>query len=166
MEKKLFVVFTSLLLFCGGVFAQKKIEYTVRANMVLQDGSVNATAGALLNENVVLGIGSGWGQLFRPQGPGGSRIGQRLTFYAYNRLYFPLGNKRKVFLYSDQLLGGLWLYKIEPFHEKSGKLTYDKPLQWYYSWQPGVAFRIRGESNVFLGISLGPTFGLHAGLTF
>ena len=88
MEKKLFVVFTSLLLFCGGVFAQKKIEYTVRANMVLQDGSVNATAGALLNENVVLGIGSGWGQVFRPQGPGGSRIGQRLTFYAYNRLYF------------------------------------------------------------------------------
>lgn len=166
MKQKLFIAVVFILVFCGISFAQKKSEYTVRANLMLLDCSVNATAGVFTNDDVVLGIGSGWGQVFRPQGPGGSRIGQRLTFYAYNRLYFPLGNKRKVFLYSDQLLGGLWLYKIEPFHEKSGELTYDKPLQWYYSWQPGVAFRTRGESNVFLGISLGPTFGLHAGLTF
>ena len=158
MEKKLFIVLASLFILCGSVFAQKKMEYTVRANVMLKDCSVNATAGALLNENAVLGIGSGWGQLFRPQAEGKSLVGQRLTFYAYNRLYLPLGGKRKVFLYSDQILGGMWVYKA----------SYDenKPLKWYYSWQPGIAFRTWGESNVFIGLSFGPTVGVHAGLTF
>ena len=97
------------LCFCGITFGQKKSEFTVRANVMLMDCSVNATAGVFTNED------------------------------------------------SDLMLGGMWVYK---------NAEDNKSLRWYYSWQPGVAFRTRGESNVFLGISLGPTFGLHAGLTF
>ena len=157
MKQKLFIAVVFILVFCGISFAQKNSEYTVRANLMLLDCSVNATAGVFTNDDVVLGIGSGWGQVFRTQAEGASIVGQRLTFYAYHRLYIPLGTRRNVFVYSDLMLGGMWVYK---------NAEDNKSLRWYYSWQPGVAFRTRGESNVFLGISLGPTFGLHAGLAF
>ena len=161
MEKKLFVVFASLFILCGSVFAQKKMEYTVRANVMLMDCSVNATGGFFVDQNLVLGLGAGWGQEFRPY----ACVGQRATFYAYKRIYIPLGQKRKVFLYSDLMAGGIYVYdrKMGDFNQGYAN---EKNLRGYISWQPGVAFRTWGESNVFIGLSFGPTFGVHAGITF
>lgn len=167
MEKKLFVVFTSLLLFCGGVFAQKKMEYTIRVNVMLGDCSANATAGALLSENVVLGVGAGWGHAFHRYNSEWYDIGQRFTLYSYNRFYIPLGNKRKVFLYSDQIFGSTLVYNPRSYN--SNRDLYSlmaSDLQWYFSWQPGIAFRYWEECNAFLGLSVGPTLGFHVGLTF
>jgi len=161
MNKRLFICVLSLFLFAAVSYGQKKTEYTVRANVMLMDCSVNATGGFFVDQNLVLGLGAGWGQEFRPY----HCVGQRATFYAYQRIYIPLGQKRKVFLYSDLMVGGIYVYDRKMGDSNQGYAN-EKNLRGYISWQPGVAIRTWGETKVFLGISLGPTFGLHGGLSF
>ena len=40
------------------------------------------------------------------------------------------------------------------------------PGDWKFwgSWQPGIAFHLWGKSNFFIGLSIGPTIGAHAGI--
>lgn len=142
-------------------------EFTLRANVMLLDGSVNLTAGYRTSARKVFGVGAGWGQHFIfPTDHPGTYPGQRLSFYLYHRHYLPLGNKQQFSLYSDLMAGGMWVYKV-PDNHLDDEFASLRPgdWRWWLSWQPGIAVRTWGRSNLFLGLSIGPTIGFHGGIT-
>lgn len=182
MKTRLFFVTVLAVLFSFPAAAQKP-EFTVRANVALLDCSVNLTGGIQTTEDMVFGLGAGWGQHFfiyssDPAGTGlGRRTGQRLSLYLYHRLYVPMGKSDRFSFYGDIMAGGLYVYKMsgdnpmtdypsQPGDElwwltlKPGKLC------WYLSWQPGIAIRLWEKTNFFAGLSVGPSIGFHSGITF
>ena len=151
-----------------------KPEFTLRANAVLFDGSAILTGGVRTSQNKVFGLGLGWGQQFFKFDPETSAVGQRINIVAYHRHYIPLGHRKNFSLYSDIMLGASCIYKMSAWYMEQGIVDYPGaeprfpvlPGDWSFwpSWQPGIAFHMWGKSNIFLGLSIGPTFGLHAGL--
>lgn len=150
-------------------------EFSLRAIVMLFDGSVDLTGGIRTSQNKVFGVGVGWGQNFYWVGEGyGSIIGQRINIFAYHRHYIPLGHKKRVSLYSDIMLGGLCTYKLPDWYMENGiqRTSTSEPrwpilpgdLRWWISWEPGIAFHLWGKSNFFLGPSIGPTIGFHGGI--
>ena len=152
-----------------------KPEFSLRGNAMLFDGSINLTGGIRTSQNKVFGLGAGWGQRFFIYDPELRPVGQRLTFYLYHRHYIPLGHRQRVSFYSDILGGGMYVYKMSGRDDSA-----DYPaiigdslwwftcmpgaLSWYFSWQPGIAIRMWGKSNFFIGLSIGPSYGLHTGI--
>ncbi len=152
-----------------------KPEFSLRANVMFLDESINLTEGIRTSPNKVFGLGTGWGQRFFIYGPESHPDGQRLTFYLYHRHYIPLGHKQRFSFYSDIIGGGMYVYKMSgsevptDYPPQTGHLLWwfpSKPggLSWYFSWQPGIAIRMWGKSNIFLGLSIAPSFGFHAGI--
>ena len=149
-------------------------EFTFRANAEFLDGSLNLTGGIRTPGNNVFGLGAGWGQQFFILGPESANPwGQRISLFAYYRHYFPLGQKKVVSLYTDFMLGGTYVYKMCDWYHGYQREPGQEPeypvnagsMYWWPSFQPGIAFNLWGKSNFFIGLSIGPTFGLHAGLT-
>lgn len=152
-----------------------KPEFSLRANAMLFDVSANLTGGIRTSQNKVFGIGAGWGQRYFIYGPELHSDGQRLTFYLYHRHYIPLGHRQRVSFYSDIMGGGMYVYKMSgsdvptAYPAQTGDSLWwftCKPggLSWYFSWQPGIAIRMWGKSNFFIGLSIGPSYGAHAGI--
>ena len=102
-------------------------------------------------------------------------IGQRINIVAYHRHYIPLGHRKNISLYSDIMLGARVIYKMSDWYMEHGVINTPGaeprypvlPGDWriWGSWQPGIAFSMWGKSNFFIGFSIGPTFGMHAGIT-
>ena len=145
---------------------QWRPEFTLRGNAMLLDGSVNLTAGIRTSARRVFGVGAGWGQHFLFRDGPGSYAAQRMNFYLYHRHYFPLGRKQRFSFYSDLMGGGMWIYQVPDSYLNDESATV-RPgdWRWWLSWQPGFAVRTWGRSNVFLGLSIGPTIGIHGGIT-
>ena len=142
-------------------------EFTLRGNAMIMDGSLNLTAGIRTSPRKVFGVGVGWGQYFLHRDGPGSYASQRMTFYLYHRHYLPLGRKQRFSFYSDLMGGGMWIYKV-PDEYLAQNFTPVLPGYWklWLSWQPGIAVRTWGRSNVFLGLSFCPaSIGLHGGIT-
>ena len=153
-----------------------KPEFTLRANAELLDCSGILTAGIRTSQNKVFGVGAGWGYSFFVFGPTSHYSGQRINMFVYHRHYIPLGHRKNFSLYSDILLGARYLYKMSDAYMQNGVVDHPGaeprypvlPGDWRFwaSWQAGIAFQLWGRSNFFVGTSLGPTFGLHTGVTF
>ena len=149
-----------------------KPEFSLRANAELLDGSLILTGGVRTSQNKVFGLGIGWGQRFFIFGPD-HFTGQRFNIVAYHRHYIPLGHRKIFSLYSDILLGARCVYKMSDYYMENGVVRSPGaepefpvlPGDWKFwgSWQPGIAFHLRGKSNFFIGLSIGPTMGAHAG---
>ena len=152
-----------------------KPEFTLRANAELFDGSVILTGGVRTSANKVFGLGAGWGQSFFVFGPQSHPVGQRIHVVAYHRHYIPLGHRKNISLYSDMMLGARYIYKMSDWYMENGVVDTPGaqprypvlPGDWTFwgSWQPGIAFHLWGKSGLFIGPSIGPVFGLHAGIT-
>ena len=149
-------------------------EFTLRANAEFLDGSLNLIGGIRTSQNKVFGLGAGWGQRFFILGPeSGNPWGHRISLFLYHRHYLPLGHKKIVSFYSDIMLGGYVVYKMCDWYngyvsgpDKEPEYpVYPGYMQWWISWQPGIAFSMWGKSNFFIGLSIGPTIGMHAGIT-
>lgn len=152
-----------------------KPEFSLRANAILFDGSVILTGGIRTSQNKVFGIGAGWGQNFFILGPvAGNITGQRVNFFVYHRHYYPLGHRKNFSLYSDIMLGARYVYALSDWYMENGyQRTPTSEPEWpilpgnwrvWISWEPGIAFHMWGKSNFFIGPSIGPTIGLHAGI--
>jgi hypothetical protein len=152
-----------------------KPEFSLRANVMLLDCSVNLTGGIRTSQNKVFGLGVGWGQCWYILGPeAGNVTGQRVNFFVYHRHYIPLGHKKHFSLYSDIMLGARVVYKMSDWYMENGYQRNPTsepewpilPGNWrvWISWEPGIAFHLWGKSNFFIGPSIGPTIGLHAGI--
>ncbi len=151
-----------------------KPEFTLRANAELFDGSAILTGGIRTSQNKVFGLGVGWGQEFFIFGPESHPTGQRINIVAYHRHYIPLGHRKNFSLYSDIMLGARVIYKMSHWYMENGVVRNpgsetDYPVlpgDWRFwgSWQPGIAFSMWGKSNFFIGLSIGPTIGLHTGI--
>lgn len=152
-----------------------KPEFSLRTNAMLFDVSANLTGGIRTSQNKVFGIGAGWGQRYFIYEPELHPEGQRLTFYLYHRHYIPLGHRQRVSFYSDIMGGGMYVYKMSgsnvptAYPPQTGDSLWwftCKPggLSWYFSWQPGIAIRMWGKSNFYIGLSIGPSYGAHAGI--
>lgn len=151
-----------------------KPEFSLRANAEFLDGSVILTGGIRTSQNKVFGLGAGWGQTFFIFGPEAHFIGQRFNIVAYHRHYIPLGHRKIFSLYSDILLGARCVYKMSDYYMENGVVRSPGaepefpvlPGDWKFwgSWQPGIAFHLWGKSNFFIGLSIGPTIGAHAGI--
>ena len=73
------------------------------------------------------------------------------------------------------MTGVYFIYKMNDWYMEHGVVDYPDTEPRYpvlpgytkawISWQPGIAFHMWGTSNIFIGLSIGPTFGLHAGVT-
>lgn len=152
-----------------------KPEFSLRANAEFLDGSVILTGGVRTSQNKVFGLGIGWGQTFFIFGPEAHHTGQRFNIVAYHRHYIPLGHRKNFSLYSDILLGAFCVYQMSDYYLKNGVVRSPGaepefpvlPGDWKFwgSWQPGIAFHLWGKSNFFIGLSIGPTIGMHAGIT-
>lgn len=144
----------------------QKLEYTFRVNTVIFDVSGNITGGIRTNENNVVGAGAGWGVM-----PVISDRYERISLYLYHRLNIPLDKKQRFSIISDIMGGGMFIYKAEVYEHPGYGGAGLKAGQWlwYWSWEPGIAVRLRGKSNIFLGPSIGPsigpTIGFHVGFT-
>ena len=152
-----------------------KPEFSLRANAMLFDGSVILTGGIRTSQNKVFGMGAGWGQNFYILGPvAGNVTGQRVNFFVYHRHYIPLGHRKNFSLYSDIMLGARYVYALSNWYMENGyQRTPTSEPEWpilprdwgvWISWEPGIAFHLWGKSNFFIGPSIGPTIGLHAGI--
>ena len=151
-----------------------KPEFSLRANAEFLDGSVILTGGIRTSQNKVFGLGAGWGQTFFIFGPEAHSTGQRFNIVAYHRHYIPLGHRKNFSLYSDILLGARCVYKMSDYYMENGVVRSPGaepefpvlPGDWKFwgSWQPGIAFHLWGKSNFFIGLSIGPTIGAHAGI--
>ena len=152
-----------------------KPEFSLRANVMLFDGSVILTGGIRTSQNKVFGMGAGWGQNFFIVGPEpGNVTGQRVNFFVYHRHYIPLGHRMNFSLYSDIMLGARYVYALSDWYMENGyQRTPTSEPEWpilpgdwrgWISWEPGIAFHLWGKSNFFIGPSIGPTIGLHAGI--
>lgn len=153
-----------------------KPEFSLRANAEFLDGSLILTGGVRTSQNKVFGLGIGWGQrffIFGPE-PDAHFTGQRFNIVAYHRHYIPLGHRKIFSLYSDILLGARCVYKMSDYYMENGVVQSPGaepvfpvlPGDWKFwgSWQPGIAFHLWGKSNFFIGLSIGPTIGAHAGI--
>ena len=150
-----------------------KPEFSLRANAELLDGSLILTGGVRTSQNKVFGLGIGWGQRFFIFGPD-HFTGQRFNIVAYHLHYIPLGHRKNFSLYSDILLGARCVYKMSDYYMENGVVRSPGaepefpvlPGDWKFwgSWQPGIAFHLWGKSNFFIGLSIGPTIGAHAGI--
>ena len=151
-----------------------KPEFSLRANAEFLDGSLILTGGIRTSQNKVFGLGAGWGQTFFIFGPEAHITGQRFNIVAYHRHYIPLGHRKNFSLYSDILLGARCVYKMSDYYMENGVVRSPGaepefpvlPGDWKFwgSWQPGIAFHLWGKSNFFIGLSIGPTIGAHAGI--
>ncbi|MBE6239267.1 MAG: hypothetical protein E7113_04340 [Bacteroidales bacterium] len=152
-----------------------KPELSLRANAMLLDCSVMLTGGIRTSQKKVFGIGAGWGQNFLILGPvNGTVTGQRVNFFLYHRHYIPLGHRKNFSLYSDIMLGARRVYALSDWYMENGyQRTSTSEPEWpilpgdwrvWFSWEPGIAFHLWGKSNFFIGPSIGPTIGLHAGI--
>ena len=151
-----------------------KPEFSLRANAELFDCSAIFTGGIRTSQNKVFGLGVGWGYSFFLFGPESHPSGQRVNIVAYHRHYIPLGHRKIFSLYSDILLGARCVYKMSDYYMENGVVRSPGaepefpvlPGDWKFwgSWQPGIAFHLRGKSNFFIGLSIGPTIGAHAGI--
>ena len=152
-----------------------KPEFSLRVNAMLFDGSVILTGGIRTSQNKVFGMGAGWGQNFFIVGPeAGNVTGQRVNFFVYHRHYIPLGHRKNFSLYSDIMLGARYVYALSDWYMENGyQSTPTSEPEWpilpgdwrvWISWEPGIAFHMWGKSNFFIGPSIGPTIGLHAGI--
>ena len=151
-----------------------KPEFSLRANAEFLDGSLILTGGIRTSQNKVFGLGIGWGQRFFIFGPEAHFTGQRSNIVAYHRHYIPLGHRKNFSLYSDILLGARCVYKMSDYYMENGVVRSPGaepefpilPGDWKFwgSWQPGIAFHLWGKSNFFIGLSIGPTIGAHAGI--
>lgn len=151
-----------------------KPEFSLRANAEFLDGSLILTGGVRTSQNKVFGLGIGWGQTFFIFGPEAHHTGQRINVVAYHRHYIPLGHRKNFSLYSDILLGARCVYKMSDYYMENGVVRSPGaepefpilPGDWKFwgSWQPGIAFHLWGKSNFFIGLSIGPTIGAHAGI--
>ena len=132
-------------------------EFSFRANAMFGDCSLVLTGGVRFPFNTVLGLGVSVGQVLMPY-----TIDQRLTGFLYIRNYIPLGQKKRFSLYNDFMGGGLYYYKWDEHREDT-----ESRRRWYWwcSWQPGIAIRIWNRAQFFFGPSIGPTIGLHAGIS-
>ena len=150
-------------------------EFSIRANAELFDASAILTGGVRTSQNKVFGMGVGLGQNFFHFNPGINAVGQRVNVVVYHRHYIPLGHRKNVSLYSDIMLGASCIYKMSDWYMENGVVDYPDaepeypvlPGDWEFwpSWQPGIAFHMWGKSNIFMGFSIGPTFGMHIGIT-
>jgi len=140
---------------------QWKPEFTLRWSTLAMDSSGNITAGIRTSPNKVFGIGAGLGQMYTK----GNTLGDRVSFYLYHRHYIPLGPRKRVYLYSDIMGGGRYIYHREVWYAPRGANPKNDVWGWYFSWQPGVAIRMFGKSNIFVGLCFGPTYGGHVGIT-
>ena len=150
-------------------------EFSLRANAELFDASGILTGGIRTSRNKVFGLGVGWGQRYFVFGPESHPSGQRINIVAYHRHYIPLGHRKNFSLYSDIMTGVYFIYKMNDWYMEHGVVDYPDTEPRYpvlpgytkawISWQPGIAFHMWGKSNIFIGLSIGPTFGLHAGVT-
>ena len=150
-------------------------EFSLRANAELFDASGILTGGIRTSRNKVFGLGVGWGQRYFVFDPESRASGQRINIVAYHRHYIPLGHRKNFSLYSDIMTGVYFIYKMNDWYMEHGVVDYPDTEPRYpvlpgytkawISWQPGIAFHMWGKSNIFIGLSIGPTFGLHAGVT-
>lgn len=164
MKKVIMIVLVMSMALTAAAQSALKPEFTLRANVMMLEGTVNLTGGVRMNNNV-FGAGAGWGQRFFIFGPLERPIAQRYSVFLYHRYYFPLGQKQRWSLYSDIIGGGMHIYEMsESFVPAENKVKPGDWL-WYFSWQPGFTVRMWGKSNFFFGPSIGPTFGFHAGIT-
>ena len=146
-----------------------KPEISVRQVVSLSYSPQMVTLGARISPKWVLGAGAGHAE-FRGR--------HSLPFYGYGRRYFSIGTKNRFYIYSDLFLGYNYrfCYQKEVYSQEEPYVTIveqkDKGT-FFWSWQPGIALRLWGKSNLFLGFSLIGTFeypvpapGLHLGLAF
>ena len=143
-----------------------KPELTIRQEGLFGYAPELISLGIRLNQKHAIGLGAGHNE-FR-----GTRS---IPFHIYNRRYYPLGKKEKprFFLYSDILLGYEYIYHVYEGEDTVYKTTYKKgdgTFNW--SLQAGIALRLWGKSNLFLGPSIYggfnspyPMAGLHLGFT-
>jgi hypothetical protein len=152
-------------LILGKKEAPWKFEFSVRQVAALGWLPELATVG-LRKENVVWGLGAGH-SMWTIDSHTAAKF-YSIPFYAYNRIYFPMGNRNRFFFYTDEFLGYTTTYKVHSFYEED--LAQKGTGKFFFSWQPGFALRMWGKSNLFLGIVLTttfetpiPLFGLHLG---
>ena len=142
-----------------------QVEVSVRQVLSLGWCPQMATVG-MRKGDIVYGLGAGHSEWFYDAYP---VLIKTIPFYAYNRIYFPMGEKRRFSFYTDEFLGYNYCYysadapHYTGLHKGEGKF--------FLSWQPGISLRMWGKSNLFLGIVVSttfeypiPAFGLHLGL--
>ena len=72
--------------------------------------------------------------------------------------------------------GGMYVYKMNGTDDLTDYPAQTSDLIWwfpykpgaislYFSWQPGIAIRMWGKSKFFVGLSIGPSIGLHSGIS-
>lgn len=135
-----------------------KPEVSLRASGEVYYTSTYLTAGVRLGRNRVVGIGTGLGSASHDAY---GATDHRAHLFLFHRHYVPLDRRQRIALYSDVMVGGSYIYKVdgwEPGVPSKGS------VEWLTSWQPGLSIRLWGKSNIFLGPSFGPSIGLHAGL--
>ena len=139
-----------------------KPEFSFRLNELFLTGSFDVTGGIRTSANKVFGLGVGYSIVSYDSAP---VTNTRLLFYLYHRHYLPLGEKKRFSLYSDIMGGGTYVIQTTNSDPSSrGRIPEVGALGWYFSWQPGVSLRLgQGKANIFIGPTLGPTFGAHVG---
>ena len=122
------------------------------------------SVGVRLNKKIALGLGAGYNNF---------RNSYSIPFHLYKRTYFPIGTKERFSFCSDVILGYEYNYKVYGLDYETGATTAQRGTDTIWlSWQPGIALRLFGKSNLFLGpavyLSLKelilPSIGLHLGL--
>lgn len=136
-----------------------KPEFSVRLNYTWGDVSHQLTGGVMTCHNKVFGVGGGLGHTFFSSGNGPNVQAKCLSIYLFHRHYIPLGHRKNLSLYSDIMVGGWNIYKMEDYSPYAQQGDW----RWWISWQPGLAIHMWGKSNFFFGPSIGSTIGLHAG---
>ncbi len=140
-------------------YSEWKGEFTVRGGVQVAYKWTDITGGVRLTPNHVVGAGVGLGTKYYDAVPADD---YHFRFFAYHRYYIPLSKNRRISLYSDLMLGGRYVYKATEVHPDVPDKGSVKLL---FSWQPGIALRLWGKSNIFVGPNIGPSIGLHVGLT-
>ena len=122
------------------------------------------SVGVRLNKKIALGLGAGYNNF---------RNSYSIPLHLYKRTYFPIGTKERFSFCSDVILGYEYNYKVYGLDYETGATTAQRGTDnIWLSWQPGIALRLIGKSNLFLGpavyLSLKelilPSIGLHLGL--
>ena len=122
------------------------------------------SVGVRLNKKIALGLGAGYNNF---------RNSYSIPFHLYKRTYFPIGTKERFSFCSDVILGYEYNYKVYGLDYETEATTAQRGTDTIWlSWQPGIALRLIGKSNLFLGpavyLSLKelilPSIGLHLGL--
>ncbi|MBP5335246.1 MAG: hypothetical protein J6Y61_05590 [Bacteroidales bacterium] len=139
-------------------------EVTVRQVATMGYCPEMVSVGVRLNKKFALGLGAGYNNF---------RNSFSIPFHMYKRTYFPIGTKDRFSLYSDVFLGYEYNYKVYGLDYDTGASTVQRGTDTIWlSWQPGIALRLIGKSNLFLGPSVYvplkelslPFIGLHLGL--